>query len=248
MEKFNIDMPDDLEIKNQINLILDKGLENKKSFYLYIKEMYQSIGFKNLFHDLSELIFIGVLLISIVAFGIISIRNNYMLPKEKIYTFIFIISPLYYLLTNVFSLINIKENNTYDIEMTCKYNLYQIAALRMLVFSFISILLSTVFVLGLHNQINLIRGIMVSITSIFLFSSLFLYSMTKIKYYSARYIVIIGWIIGNGVLLRLNSNQYFEFLQSIPLVVYVLATIISAFIYIKNILILSNYNKALNGI
>lgn len=248
MEKFNIDMPDDLEIKNQINLILDKGLENKKSFYLYMKEMYQSIGFKNLFHDLSELIFIGVLLISIVVFGIISIRNGYMISKEKIYTFIFIISPLYYLLTNVFSLINVKENNTYDIEMICKYNLYQVSALRMLVFSVISILSSMAFVLGLHNQINLIRGIMISTTSIFLFSALLLYSMTKIKYYAARYIVIVGWIIGNGVLLRLSSNQYFEFLQSIPLVVYALVAIISAFIYIKNIRILSNYNKPVKGI
>ena len=243
MEKFNIDMPDDLEIKNQINLILDKGLENKKSFYLYMKEMYRSIGFRNLFHDLSELIFIGVLLISILVFGIISIRHHYMISKEKIYTFIFIISPLYYLLTNVFSLINVKENNTYDIEMICKYNLYQVSALRMLVFSLISILLSMAFVLGLHNQINLLRGIMISITSIFLFSALFLYSITKIKYYAARYIVIVGWIIGNGALLRLRSNQYFEFLQSLPLVVYALVSIISILIYLKNIRILSNYDK-----
>lgn len=237
MEKFNIDMPNDLEIKKQVNLILDKGLENKKSFYLYMKEMYKNIGFKNLFHDSSELIFIGVLFISIVVSRIISIRSDYMISKEKIYMLIFIISPLYYLLTNVFSLINVNENNTYDIEMICKYNLYQVAALRMLVFSVISILSSMVFVLGLYNQINLLRGIMISITSIFLFS------ITKIKYYAARYIVIVGWIIGNGALLRLSSNQYFEFLQSLPLVVYALVTIISAFIYFKNIRILSNYEK-----
>lgn len=243
MEKFNIDMPNDLEIKKQVNLILDKGLENKKSFYLYMKEMYKNIGFKNLFHDSSELIFIGVLFISIVVSRIISIRSDYMISKEKIYMLIFIISPLYYLLTNVFSLINVNENNTYDIEMICKYNLYQVAALRMLVFSVISILSSMVFVLGLYNQINLLRGIMISITSIFLFSALFLYSITKIKYYAARYIVIVGWIIGNGALLRLSSNQYFEFLQSLPLVVYALVTIISAFIYFKNIRILSNYEK-----
>ena len=243
MDKFNIDMPSDLEIKKQVNLILDKGLENKKSFYLYMKEMYKNIGFKNLFHDSSELIFIGLLFISIVVFVMLSIRNDYMISKEKIYMFIFIISPLYYLLTNVFSLINVKENNTYDIEMICKYNLYQVAALRMLVFSVISILSSMVFVLGLYNQINLFRGIMISITSIFLFSALFLYSITKIKYYAARYIVIVGWIIGNGALLRLSSNQYFEILQSLPLVVYALVTIISAFIYFKNIKILSNYNK-----
>ncbi|MEG0854968.1 MAG: hypothetical protein RSG52_00665 [Terrisporobacter sp.] len=243
MDKFNIEMPDDLEMKSQINLILDKGLESKESFYSYMKEMYQRIGFKNLFHDLSELTFIGVLLVSLLMYGILAIRGDFTLSRERIYTFIFIGSPLYYLATNVFSLINVKENNTYDIEMVCKYNFYQISALRMLAFSVISILLSTVFVLGLYNKINLLRGIMISITSIFLFSALLLYSMTKIKHYIGRYMVIGGWILGNGLLLRLSSNKYFEFLQSMPMAVYIVVTVISVCVYLKNVKILSNYNK-----
>lgn len=44
MGKFDIDMPDDLEIKNQINLILDKGLEKEEHFCSYIKNMYKQIG------------------------------------------------------------------------------------------------------------------------------------------------------------------------------------------------------------
>ena len=125
MDRFNIDIPNDFEIKNEINFILDSGLENKVSFYSYIKDMYQKIGFKNLFHDVSELVFVGVLVISILAFStILGVRNQF-ITKEKIYTFIFVISPLFYLSTNLFSFINMKENNTYETEMVCKYNLYQ---------------------------------------------------------------------------------------------------------------------------
>ena len=41
MDKFNIDMPDELEIRKEINFILDEGLEKKESFHSYIKDMYQ---------------------------------------------------------------------------------------------------------------------------------------------------------------------------------------------------------------
>ena len=243
MDKFDIDMPDDLEIQNQINLILDKGLKKEEHFYSYIKNMYKKIGFRNLFHDKAELIFIGVLLLSILLFGILGIKRSSMISKERIYIFIFIISPLYYLITNIFSFMNMKENNTYEIEMVCKYNLYQVSALRMLVFSVISIFLSVIFILGLYNKIDILRGIMISITSIFLFSSLLLYSMVKLKSEIGRYLVIGFWIIGNLILLRLSFNQYFEFLQTMPMVVYVLVSVTSLFIYMKNIQILSNYKK-----
>lgn len=126
MDKFDIDMPDDLEIQSQISLILDKGLKKEEHFYSYIKNMYKKIGFRNLFHDKAELIFIGVLLLSILLFGILGIKRSSMISKERIYIFIFIISPLYYLITNIFSFMNMKENNTYEIEMVCKYNLYQV--------------------------------------------------------------------------------------------------------------------------
>lgn len=243
MGKFDIDMPDDLEIKNQINLILDKGLEKEEHFCSYIKNMYKQIGFRNLFHDKAELIFIGVLLLSILLLGILGIKRNSMISKERIYIFVFIISPLYYLITNIFSFMNMKENNTYEIEMVCKYNLYQVSALRMLVFSVISIFLSVIFILGLYNKINILRGIMISITSIFLFSSLLLYSMVKLKSEIGRYLIIGFWITGNLTLLRLSANQYFEFLQTMPMVVYVLVAVTSLFIYMKNIQILSNYKK-----
>lgn len=166
-----------------------------------------------------------------------------MISKERIYIFVFIISPLYYLITNIFSFMNMKENNTYEIEMVCKYNLYQVSALRMLVFSVISIFLSVIFILGLYNKINILRGIMISITSIFLFSSLLLYSMVKLKSEIGRYLIIGFWITGNLTLLRLSANQYFEFLQTMPMVVYVLVAVTSLFIYMKNIQILSNYKK-----
>lgn len=244
MEKFNIDMPDDFEIKQQISSILDQGLHEKQSFYSYIKNMYCEIGMKNLFHDLSELIFITVLIILVLTYSIISININEMVKIEQIYTFIFMISPLFYLATNLFSFINIKENNTYEMEMVCKYNLYQVSSLRMLAFSVISILLNVVVVISLGNKIDLLRGIMVSISSVFLFSSILLYSIVHTNKLITKCIVIGGWVLVNAILIKLNINQYSMLLQNVPIIIYALVSAIAVYSYISNIKILSKYKTS----
>ena len=127
--------------------------------------------------------------------------------------------------------------------MVCKYNLYQLSALRMLIFSIISIILSSMFILSLHNKINIFRGMMISLSSIFLFASLLLYLIVKMKSKIVKFIVVGGWLICNGALLKLSANQYFEFLQTIPIVVYVLVIGVSVCFYMNNIRILSNYNR-----
>lgn len=243
MNKFEIDIPDEFEIKNQINIILDKGIQKQESFYSYIKNMYKSIGVKNLFHDLSEMIFIAVLVISILGFLYLRTYAIDVNKIEEIYAMIFTVSPLYYLVTNVFSFINLKENNTYEVEMACKYNVFQLASLRMLVFSIISVFINILFVASLYKHIDILRGIMISITSVFLFSSILLYGVVKVKSKYMRYVVIIGWIFINVLFINIDLNGYTNILQNVPIVIYGLILVISMYSYIKNIQILSRYKK-----
>ncbi|MBO3445581.1 hypothetical protein [Clostridium sp. CCUG 7971] len=248
MDKFKVDMPDEFEIKSQINTILDKGLKKQESFYLYIKNMYKSIGIKNLFHDKSELIFIAIVVISILTYLSMriypeAINLESVNKTEEIYVLIFTVSPLYYLATNIFSFINLKENKTYEVEMVCKYNVYQLASLRMLVFSVIAVIINTIFVSSLYEYIDVLRGIMISITSVFLFSSILLYSLVKIKSKYIRYMVIAGWILVNVLLVSLSLSNYANLLQNIPILVYVAILTLAIYSYIKNIQILSRYKK-----
>ncbi len=243
MEKFEIDIPDEFEIKNQISIILDKGLQRQESFYSYIKNMYKNIGVRNLFHDLSEMIFIAVLVISILGFLYVRTYAIDVNKIEEIYAMIFTVSPLYYLVTNLFSFINLKENNTYEVEMVCKYNVFQLASLRMLVFSVISVFINILFVASLYKHIDILRGIMISITSVFLFSSILLYGVVKVKSKYMRYVVIIGWIFINVLFVNIDLNGYTNILQNVPIVIYGLILVISMYSYIKNIQILSRYKK-----
>lgn len=243
MDKFKIEMPSDYEIEQQIKSIVDKSIPPKESFYSYVSKMYKDIGISNIFHDLSELTYIGVLTIAVLIFSFISLKNNEILVEDKIYTFIFTISPLFYLVTNLFSYINMKENNTYEMEMVCKYNLYQVASLRMLVFSVICILLNTVFVIGLYDRINILRGIMISTSAVFIFSSILLFAIVKVKSKPVKYIAVSSWVIINAVLMSMNINEYAKVLQSVPIVVYLVVTVIAAYVYLSNIKVLLKYKK-----
>ncbi|AEB74975.1 membrane protein [Clostridium botulinum] len=237
-EKFYIDMPDEITIQNEINIILDKGLKEKQSFYKYIKNMYNQIGLKNLFHDAIEIIF--VVLVALGIFTLIVLQGGEMNYREvnKIYVFIMIISPILYLVLSLISFISTKERRTYEIEMTCKYNLYQLSVLRMLIFSIVCILFN-VAVIGTivirYKEINFIRAFMISSTSLFLFSYSFLYLALNVPSRVTKYLVIIGWIFINSILCFINIDLYMNILMSLPIVVYVAVTVTCVYFYIKKL-------------
>lgn len=248
MKNFNIDMPSDLEIESQINFIVDNGIKKKESFYSHVINMYKSIGIKNLFHDISELTFVSVLCISILGLMAVRLNQNVHLSRESIYAFVFMISPLFYFATNVFSFINMKESNTYQVEMVCKYNVYQISSLRMLVFSTACILVNTAIVIVISNNLELMKGIMISITSLFLFSTIFLYAALSIKKLITKYAVILGWIVLNGALCITDIKIYNHILSTIPNYVYGIVSLGCILIYLNNIKKLSGYKKIINEI
>lgn len=235
MDKFYIDMPSDFEIENQINNIIEHSIKEKESFYSHIKNMYKSIGFKYIFHDISELTFVGMLMLGIILLITKNIIRESDLGVENLYAFIFMTSPLIYFTNAVFSYINIKENNTYQVEMVCKYNIFQVAALRMLVFSIVCILVNTAIIMIIVDRIVFIKGIMISISSLFLFSTLVLYSLLNIKNIITKYFVVFGWIGFNGILYMSDLNLYNQILSNIPTYVYCIVSIGAVLLYIKNI-------------
>lgn len=243
MNKLNIDMPSDFEIDNQINNIVEQVIKEKESFYSYIKNMYKTIGFKNLFHDISELTFVVILSLSIIILAMKNITRDSFTSSDSIYAFIFIMSPLLYFATNLFSYINMKENNTYQVEMVCKYNIFQISSLRMLAFSTICILVNTILIIVMYNKIIFMKGIMISITSLFLFSTINLYTLINIKNNIMKYVIVIGWVALNCTLYIRDISMYSDIISGIPNYVYLMVSIGSMYIYIKNIKKLSGYEK-----
>ncbi|WP_055669509.1 hypothetical protein [Desnuesiella massiliensis] len=237
-EKFHVDIPDEITVKKEIDIIVEKGMKPKESFCTYIKNMYKLIGVKYLFHDAIEIIFVILLFAFILSTLVINKELWSYQPKGSIYAFIVIVSPLLYLAISLLSFINTKQKGTYEIEMTCKYNLYQLAAFRMLVFSVLCILFNVAlvgFISLMYAEISFLRALMISITSLFLFSTTFLYITLIMKSKITKFFVIGGWILINLFLCLSNIKSYINVLNTIPIYVYLVVTLLCIYGHIKRL-------------
>ena len=233
-----IDMPDEKTIKEEINSIVSKGLEPKESFYSYLKNMYKQIGIRYLFRDGLEILFTILLVFSILSFAIIDGNIYDVQSVDGIYVYLFIASPILYLIMSVLHFVDVIQNKTYQIEMTCKYNIYQISAFRMFCFSIICILFNFIFVYMIaykYTEINFLKAFTISIASLFIFSVVFLFIMMKFKYKFTKYFIVIGWIVINLALCIFSIKFYSDLLNNISIYTWCAVIIGSLFIYIKNI-------------
>ncbi len=239
-------MKDDIKIPdldfNDMEKIVDLGVRNKVSFLKYLKNVYKELGFKNIFHDKNELFII------IITFIILSLTlpSYFERSIEDTYKFVFLIAPILYLITSIFSFYNSKENGAFEIEMTCKYNLYQLSAIRMFIFSVVTAIINTIiiFIGSLFNkELDVIRLVCVSITGLFLFSTIFLYVLIAFRSRVIKSFIIAGWIVINIFLSNLNSSIYNTLLTRAPIYMHIIITAICIALYVRNLNKLINFRR-----
>ncbi|MED4452532.1 hypothetical protein [Metabacillus fastidiosus] len=237
-EKFQISYPDERILKEQIHSIISAGLPVQHSFYSHLKTMYKNIGFKYIFYDFTEIIYILFSAVFIFLFTALNIKELLNNEAGSVYTLIFISSPLLFLAINFLSFIKSKQNNMLDIEMTCKYNFHQLAAFKMLIFSIICLAVNTLFlsvITAVYTQIHFLLAFVISSSSLFLFSALFLYFMMGIQSKLFHYLFSILWVAGNLILFIYSNEFYQSLLSNIPIYVYIIVIFTSIGFYLKNI-------------
>ena len=234
-EKFHIPMPDERTIQMQIAQIVASGVRPRESFPSYLKSMVQQVGLKHLFSDRLELMYITFT--ALVAFNLMFfLAEPERLRVQDLYGFIFLLSPILFLSFSVYTYVNKVRNDTFEIEMSCKYNVYQIIAFRMLAFSAVSIIVNAITVallVFLYDDIQFLRAFMISITALFTFSISFLYGMMKSRSTLAVVTIIVAWIVGNLLLRLSNYTMYFNILVTMPLFVYGIVILGSIYFYLK---------------
>ncbi|KQO17853.1 hypothetical protein [Paenibacillus sp. Leaf72] len=233
-----IELPSELEIEQQINLIVARGLVPKQTFSAYLRLMYTRLGFRYMFHDWTEIAFALASGSLLMLFALFLESSHSQVIEEDIYAAIFIGSPVLYLLVSTLFFVRRKHSDTYETEMVCKYNVYQLASLRMLAFSLICLALNVALVLAasaMFQHIHLLFALALSASSLFLFSVVFLYIILRIRSDITKYALISLWFAGNIGLKALFSTEYIQLLQTIPVSVYLLLTAVCGALYIKNL-------------
>lgn len=245
-QKFQIPMPDDQTIQKQIQHIVDLGLQQRVSFWAYLKQMYRQLGFKHLFSDRSELAF--ALATAMVFFGFhIWVAASDHVQEQGLYGVIFMSSPVLFLLFSIYTYANKVMNNTIEVEMTCKYNVYQIIGFRMLVYSVIAILFNTFFIFSLsvvYEELQFFRAFMISNTGLFTFSILLLLAKTKQRSALVAACTTAGWTLVNLCFMVLDHPIYHAVLVKMPLMVYAIVLAAAMYLYVKSLKELFIYPSA----
>ncbi|MFC4401964.1 hypothetical protein [Gracilibacillus xinjiangensis] len=232
-----IPYPDEIEINKEISSILTEGIDKRANFWSFLHTMYRQLGFRFIFRDLTEIIYTIILSLFVVITLLMSLSDLLTWAEWNVYTTIFTLSPITYLLFAYFFFIIQKQKPTYEVEMVCKYNLYQLAAFRMLTFSIVSMLLNSVFILGLmiEESIHFGYAFLLSSSSLFLYAVIFLYIQLYVQSRLVKLLLAIGWVIGNMLASIFSEELYILLLQQIPLYIYGMIIIGSFVLYLKGL-------------
>lgn len=232
-EKLQIPSLEDRVIQLQIDKIVSAGVTPKETFLSYLKSMNQQVGLRHIFSDRLEIGFIITIVAALLGLFIIT---PFLGPIQNIYSYIFLLSPILFLVLSISTYARITQNNTYEVEMACKYNVYQIIAFRMLMFSVFSILLNTIAIAAVaieYAEIDFLRAFLLSLTSLFLFSILLLFALMRRRTSIIVVITVVGWTLGNLFLQSANVQLYNDVLLKLPTVVNAIVLLGILFTYIR---------------
>lgn len=221
--------------------ILDKGLKGKEGFFSYLKAVKRELGFKYIFHDKSELLFIIMLLVA--AFSFFGLKFNAdnssginFAYRLKCYTFV--TAPVIYFFICSYSFISSKIHGVYELQATCKYNFYNLTAIRMFIFSIVAMVINTLIIVMMFlikRNFNVMEIIIVSISALFIFSTLYILILIKLKDRSNKYLIMLLWLLLPVAVEFDATNKAIKSLDEIPLYIHLIITFITALMYMKNL-------------
>lgn len=236
-DRWTVDYPDESKMKSEISFIVSKGLVKPKRFHEYLFEMYRQLGFRYLFRDGTEIIFTLLLISFAMVFGLFHVVENGK-NADGLYAYLFVMSPILYMLVAALFLVNLRSSDTFAVEMTCKYHVYQLAAFRMLVFSIVGILLNISYILMLYlvyQDFNVGEAMLISVSSLSIFSTGYLYIIQKVKLRVTTYAVMAGWLLVNASLAYFSNELYANLLSQIPFFVYITVIVGCLYLYIRRL-------------
>lgn len=232
-----IDYPTQIEIDRAVEGISEKALPQRESLFAFIRNMNTQLGLKYIFSGIYDvLILSGILFMLMIAlsFNYLPQSEN---PTATLGAMLFTFSPFLYMAA--FSLSLIKEYTTpgLSVKMTCKFTVYHLIAYRMLLFSVISGVLNTLYVLALCLRMELepLYFICLSLSSLFIFSAMFLLALYYAHIKWPPLLLTVGWIAVNAVLWAVFPVGYGNFLMGIPVFVWIPAGIACVAFYLHQI-------------
>ena len=223
-----IEYPTEDEINTSIAVSIEKAYPKREGFLVYLSRLYRQIGLAFLLHGMWELF---LLVIAAYGFGICSFDILSQPLTARSYLPIILFSPLVFQLILLLSVLREQEQYTYEVEMTCKYTVYHVLALRMLIVSGFSILLNAVFcmIIFWENGMEvLVRMVFLSATALFAYSLLYVSLLMKNTRLIYQVLLYGLWLVGNMLFKLLLPKVYEYMVWQLPVVFHVFVWLLFA--------------------
>ncbi|SFF97216.1 hypothetical protein SAMN05216353_11665 [Halobacillus alkaliphilus] len=244
-----IPYPNESELDREVKCITSQGLETTPSFFVSISRIVREVGMKHIFRDATEMLFILIMAV-ISLLGFLTVTSGWLPWREvNMYVISFTGAPFIYGVLVYFFFIRKKQEPTFEVEMTCKYNLRIIATVRMLLFSFISLMVNglVIFAMTVPFEFDVWFAFLLSVAALFLCSTAYLYIQHSSEHVWSPVVVIGGWIVGNVFLAGVLGSKYDLFLLQIPFYIYLVIAVGAAFLYLQQTVRFLHKTKAGGG-
>ncbi|WP_033826795.1 hypothetical protein [Bacillus andreraoultii] len=221
MEKFEVKMPSDTEIDEQISIIVAKGLTKKQTIFHNVRTIWRVFPNRWLLFGKGEGIFSLILLLCVILFTVLLTKNQ-SFEMNQFYAYVFTLSPFIFISSAIFTFLDKKLNGTFEIEMTAKYTVYQMLAIRMFFYSLYASVINITFIMIVSQfiGIDVFRAIAITLSSLFLFATCLLILYKEKHLYFRMSIFCFTWAAGNIYLYQLLKETYTQVVEQIPLTVY----------------------------
>lgn len=230
----NIDIPMPTESEKQaaITQIVEKGYKNRKTMFTLFIEMKETFGLRTLFFGVGDCIYLAVIIMFIVYVFLFAVG------KTVLFTCIFTASPLLYLTAWLLTVRKEYYSQTLELQNVCKYTPVHITALRMLLFSLLSMVadIPVAAVSSYYMKGTFWNLLLLSFCSLFLYAVLQLLSLLIIPARIAAVVLPFAWTVICLLPVAITEIQWEMILQSIrlPVLLAFLPILIAIYWFLLN--------------
>lgn len=229
-----IPLPTEERKKCSIQFIVSNGMPQQQRLTVCLADMLRTVGLRGAFFSVGDCAFISILISILIYVLLFTVTYS-----NAIYcVFLFVLSPFMYALLNLLTIWKEIMTGTYEQKMVCRYSLYQINTLRMLIFGGVSVVMTvifnTLFWLWIQQEVSLLRLMGISFSGLFLFGAIQIIADRIGKSFAKYFVAPALWIF-MGMLLLIFGSVVEQLLLNIPKAMFCLLIIGAAVLYAKNI-------------
>lgn len=233
-----IEYPTPEEQRAAVRQITQAGMAGRRSLFSDFWEMYRSLGFRVIFHDMADVVFLSVMAMALVFYLLLESFKFNSPNRGEVCTTLFTAAPTLYLLLCLLGFWKERMSDTYDVKMSCKFTVCHLTAFRMLLFSCACILANLALVAAFCAAgvvTDFWQTFLVTASSLFLFSVLLLWSLFHGRGLVGPTLTAAAWLPANLFVRVLFPDGYERFLQTMPLCLHIAVTVVLACLYLAGL-------------